>query len=481
MAAPSISEILTQNVIDNAGALKLKAQDLESSGLTWLLDNLIKDTHLNITDAQVTATDDGATVSGTLSLLTVVFTVDVTFEQQKKDVSVSVSGSMATGNTLPLSHLIETYITGTDVIPEIDVSGLTLDAASDQFSMTASFSESWSLPLGASALTVDGLGVTLSYGAEKSATLTGTLHIASVTAAVTYAMPGSFSIDTTIPKVEFGTFVNSFLHSAFSFPNDFPKITLLNAGIALSKSDGDFSLTLSASPSGWGTLEIDVMQQNGVWQAISGFALPSGWQLSKLSSVFSSLNGLSFESLSLVVSTVSDGSFKFSADGAPSLSDGAVEGVTFSAGLALSGGALGHVASLSGASTADVTATIGADMSDTYLEASLGGEIHIPAKSNLVLKDPGLELHAKPFGVSLHGTVDIPVGSDTLEVVGRLTVTESEADFALDAEHLPSALANPMGFHGITLDEIGVELGVGFEPPSVDLGLEGQFHVGTAD
>jgi len=64
----SLSDVLKQNISDNAGSLKLTAQDLESNSLTWLLDNLITDAHLQIDGATAAVADDGTSVSGSLPL-----------------------------------------------------------------------------------------------------------------------------------------------------------------------------------------------------------------------------------------------------------------------------------------------------------------------------------------------------------------------------------------------------------------------------
>ena len=159
-------------------------------------------------------------------------------------------------------------------------------------------------------------------------------------------------------------------------------------------------------------------------------------------------------------------------------SNGVVEGLTFGSAVGLSG-ALAGAGSMPGKSSVDVTAVIGADPSTIKLTAALAGTVAIPPTTNLLLGDLALTITPDPLGVSLSGALTIPVGSQTLVATGRFSVTETAADFALDVTGSALSLAAPMGFRGVVLDEIGVVAGITFEPPGLNLGLAGAFHLGT--
>lgn len=115
----------------------------------------------------------------------------------------------------------------------------------------------------------------------------------------------------------------------------------------------------------------------------------------------------------------------------------------------------------------------------TYLDGSL--TLAGSGDEKLVLSNVYVKLNANPFGVLLSGSVLIPFNHVTLEASGALAISEDEMEaiFSVKAEAdgQPAALPSPFGLRGVELDELDIEVGATFEPPSVDLGIEGKFNI----
>jgi len=127
------------------------------------------------------------------------------------------------------------------------------------------------------------------------------------------------------------------------------------------------------------------------------------------------------------------------------------------------------------------------------LEADLKGQVVISGKgsSKLAIGDASLHLCTKPLSMYVGGDIQIPfavsTGKETLYAIGRLGITDSEVEALMEVSAglpgpggkiIPASLDVPLELPGILLDEIGIELGVMWEPAGVDMGLEGQFHIG---
>jgi hypothetical protein len=112
---------------------------------------------------------------------------------------------------------------------------------------------------------------------------------------------------------------------------------------------------------------------------------------------------------------------------------------------------------------------------DGSLKLSLGGQ-------QLVLSNPYVRLDTLPtFGVYVAGTTLIPFNHVTLEASGALLMSDVEMEAFLQVQAQDggqqTSLPAPFGLRGVSLDELDIELGVVFEPPGVDLGIEGKFNI----
>ena len=109
------------------------------------------------------------------------------------------------------------------------------------------------------------------------------------------------------------------------------------------------------------------------------------------------------------------------------------------------------------------------------------------------LKNPRLKLSYAPafkFGIAqIIGTLEIPYSSnwddasqqassktDDLELTLSATLTNEEINLAAEFDK-QNMFTSPI-LQGINFDSVGIEGGIFFEPPGIDFGLTGKFHVG---
>lgn len=120
------------------------------------------------------------------------------------------------------------------------------------------------------------------------------------------------------------------------------------------------------------------------------------------------------------------------------------------------------------------------------LSAILRGGVTVRGSGDAAvgLANVRINLEIEPtFKVELFGSTFVAIGADTLEAVGGMVIslTEAQCIFEIKAERAgqPADLPLPVGLQGVRLSELGVEMGVVFEPPAVDLGLMGKFNLIT--
>jgi hypothetical protein len=446
----------------------------------------------------------GVPITATLPDVTL-STFSVGYTETGRTLSVT-AGFAGTGATL-LQQLGQAL--GAPGLPAIGLSQLTGSLAETAGGTAITLhlaATDWSVPLGPSTLTVTSVALDMTRTPQASGTqdppaastqdgpasggtqdsvpapgttvaLTGTLALAGVSATVTASLPGSLTVTGSFPAVALADLVSALSGGNVTVPSVLD-VTLPASTLTLTEDGGDFQLAwhTAASPLGEMSLEVQRRPQAG-WGVAAGFALPAGWQLSSLSPALATLDGLSFDSAALVLSSFADPTFGFTDLPLPSLSTGVVQGLTFGCALSLSG-VLAGVAAMIGETSVDVIAVIGPDPAAIKLTAALTGTVAIPPVSNLLLGDVALSIAPDPLSVSLSGQLTIPVGMQSLVATGRFTVTETAADFALDVTGSALSMVAPMGFRGIVLDEIGVVAGITFEPPGLNLGLSGTFHLG---
>lgn len=103
-------------------------------------------------------------------------------------------------------------------------------------------------------------------------------------------------------------------------------------------------------------------------------------------------------------------------------------------------------------------------------------------ESCLVLKQPEILLNLDPMQVQLKGLMDVPLGTKSLSCTTTIEIGETHAQCSVQLNRLgedgqAQSLPSPLGLPGIHLDDIGVNMGWTFTPPSLQLGLDGTFHL----
>lgn len=140
---------------------------------------------------------------------------------------------------------------------------------------------------------------------------------------------------------------------------------------------------------------------------------------------------------------------------------------------------LGHMQSLTGAPDGLVVqATI--TTADLQLFMELDGFITIPTGgSDLKIGNAALRIDLTDETVfQLSGTMSFTVNGTEIDATVKLIIDESEAEVAVLLTGGDGTLGSPPGVEGLRLDQIGIEMGVFFEPPGLDLGIVGKCKVG---
>lgn len=142
---------------------------------------------------------------------------------------------------------------------------------------------------------------------------------------------------------------------------------------------------------------------------------------------------------------------------------------------------LGTLLSGSGGLMAMVQLSEGAG--NLALEVALGGKLGLFGR--LELKDTAVSLTLNPPSATLSGSVDLMLDHQVVQATGGITVEETAIECTFDVkaggkDQSKGLLTAPFGLKGVTLDELGVVMGIDLAPPAVMAGLEGKFRIGDA-
>ncbi len=422
-------------------------------------------------------------IAGTLSFgqgtNKIIFDVTV-----QSDRAFNVSGMLSQGQTLHVADIIKSALSIDADIPVLDIDELYFNATSrGDFEIGGGSPTTWKIPIGIVTLEFGNLYLNVLHISgntpSNAVKVAGTISISGNQFVVAYNSPGDFNISGNLPNINFKELVKYLLGDVISYPSSFPEIQLQNSNVLIQKNQNDYIFELSTKINDWGTAVIEVVRNNGDWGVAAGFALPSGWKLSRIIP-FDIFDSFSFSSLALVLASFDDTHYKFPGDIVPGI-NGVVKGINFYADLSLSGNLLDEVSKIIGESSLKIKAAIGMNPHDTFLAASIGKTVGIPPVNNLVLSGGSageglaLAIYASPLSASISGALTIPIGDQSISFIGRLIISENAFTFAADVEAQGGSLLNPIGFHGVALNEIGIALSAEFEPPTLALTLEGQF------
>lgn len=241
-------------------------------------------------------------------------------------------GGLADGSVVDLSALLAYLIPTAVDIPQIDLTEFDFYCSPSDtnplYTIDAMFSSDWVLDVGPFGMSITSAWVNVSYGNDDtgSATTTGTLggtivFNSDITFAVTYAIPGTFSVGGVIPEINLTALIAELVNIVLTLPADF-ELAFSNCVIAICYSSGgdDLSFQVSADVSGLGAVSFEALDDGGQWGYAVGLSLgdvaisnvPGLSALSPFDDYFS------FQSMVLVVSTSELGDFTFPAVPQPS-------------------------------------------------------------------------------------------------------------------------------------------------------------------
>jgi len=115
------------------------------------------------------------------------------------------------------------------------------------------------------------------------------------------------------------------------------------------------------------------------------------------------------------------------------------------------------------------------------IEAILSGSVTIPTggSSDLKIGNAALAfIFNDGIAFQISGELAMHFDHQTIDVDPKLTIMAEGIEFQVDVV-FEDGWKKPMGIPGLTLDEVGFELGIDFIPPGINIGLEGQSHIGT--
>jgi hypothetical protein len=275
-------------------------------------------------------------------------------------------------------------------------------------------------------------------------------------------------------------------------------LDLKSAAFELDVSKGKFTLSATSK---YGDAFFIASDANGQWDFAFGVLV----QFSDIPG-FPPLGPLNLKDAVLILSTVRDDKFAVPSlpnapppAGQPITAGHAFPALTAARPMRLSPGVsvaaslsfedssdpvLGHLGDLVGTSELLIQASFDTTAHSASFLSYLNGSLTIAGSGSekLVLSNVFIKLEANPLAVLISGSVLIPFDHVTLEAAGALAVSENEMQalfqIKAQADGKPAALPSPFGLRGVELDELDVEVGVIFEPPGVDLGIEGKFNIG---
>lgn len=114
------------------------------------------------------------------------------------------------------------------------------------------------------------------------------------------------------------------------------------------------------------------------------------------------------------------------------------------------------------------------------LYASLSGKVGIPSGAGkLALTNPAVRIDLTTVVVfQLSGGMSFVINGAKIVATARLIISETEAQVAVDISGDHGSLPSPPGVKGLHIQNFGMVMGVYFEPPGLDLGLQGKCRIG---
>lgn len=347
-----------------------------------------------------------------------------------------------------------------------------------------------------------GLSIDSALASSGQRTTTGTLSGTLVLDGMSFAASYAFRSDTQILTATwsgqgagFAALAQAFVVTGPPLEVRLPDLELRTASFELDWSKtGEQSVTFEATTAfGAAFFTLARPRPQAPWGFVFGAALEGTDRLSQLfSQIGLDAPGLDFVRLDAALFLVASAQFtQFQAGGFPGLGTSPMlvnPGVSAAVVLDLGNSASRPDVNVLKALTANQPATLlaevtlGTNPAALVVAAELAGGVTLKGAgtSSLTLSNAAFVLTVDPLALSLRGSLEVPLGQVSMQATGQLTVSETggiSASFNIEGQN-GAVLPFPMGFKGVHLLDLGVELGVAVEPPSVELGFEGKFVIG---
>jgi hypothetical protein len=391
----------------------------------------------------------------------------------------TLHGELETGSALTISGVAGAFGGALPAqLPDFGLASFALDAVlgAGECTVTAASDLNWSIAVGPAGIGVSGLSARLSRhaadadGRTVSGWVRGTVHLGGADIPVEYSWPGGLTLTGELPR--FAPFevlrdlCGAAAVDALSLPPEVLALALteLRLTIDVDRAEAEFSAT------GPGFRRVQAVVRKGTsWGFAVGIALDDGYRFSSLSAALGGLDAVKLPDALIVISTFDDTGFTFD-ELQPVAGTGVSRGLLVDGRLDLSG--LGADRFL-GRGHLDVTAHVGAGLSELALDAGVGD---IVITDGVVLKNAEFELVPDPenVSVSVSGAVDVTIDSNPLEFIGGVRVVPNGISFFAT---MKGTWADPFGAKGIALSDVSLEIGSDFEGvPSI--GITGGLRIG---
>lgn len=467
-----------EDQIQSAGQIAINEANVGISGLTDLLNKTIGP-DLTISGVSLTLSGDTLTVTGLFEFLSTGFHVSLAFTETNSTFNFSFNGAQISGTSLSLTRLVAQVVPSATNAPSMQLSNLQISFDTSNGNYLFGTTVAWQIPLGQSQPSIQAT-VAIS---QSGANLTGSLAMGSATFNVTYVLQKGSQVLTgawadSAHPLGWDSVVSALgLSPSLDLPSGLAMDGFTGAQLSLDFESDVFTLTGLTSN---GAAFLLAEKLKGTWGFAFGAAVANNWTFSQISSSLAVLDFLVFQSAYLLIASFTQSQFQFPNFSLMTQPIDVVPGLNFGANINFASGTTvlaKNVYALAGTSTASVEGSIGTTLANTRLTASLGGSMLIPPTKNLKLSNPELIVIASGPEVEIQGTLEVALSNQVVEIIGRLGISPEKADFTVDVEG--KSLLAPFGFTGVTLQEIGASVGIGFTPPSLDLALEAVFQVGN--
>jgi hypothetical protein len=464
-----------QDQIQSSAKVTIDGSQLQIAGLDALLQKTTGPS-LAISNVNLTLGTDTLGLTGVISFLGTGFHVSLTFTLGKSKLNFTFDGTQVPNTSLSLAKLIAQVAPTVTNAPAIVSSSLHISFDTSTSSFLFGGTAGWQIPLGKNNPTVQSTVVIT----QDTASISGSLAIATATFNLAYQLQKGVNLLTgswadSAHPLGWDSIVTALgLSPKLDLPANIPNAGFQAAQLSLDFASDTFTLTGQTAN---GAAFLLASKQDNAWGFAFGAAVAGNWQFSQISSSLQVLDFMVYQQAYLLISSFTQAQFTFPnfapmstpIDIGPGLNFGAV--INFASGTSV---LAKNVYKLVGPSTVSVEGTIGT-LQSSRLSASLGGSMNIA--TGLALTNPALIVIAEGPVVEIQGTLEIVLQKQVIDITGRLGISPEKAEFTVDVKG--KSLLAPFGFTGVTLQEIGVAMGIGFTPPGLDLALEAVFTVGN--